>query len=190
MNNWVGDIPLLDVCTDSFADFKKYRLKGLNQSGHPVLKVKPATVNRALELARTVLNRAARVWRTNGKPWLSAAPLIEMLDGIETRRKPRQITWEEQRRLIAKLPSHIAHKALFAINTGARDENVCGLRWDWEIPVPETGRSVFKVPASEFKGKRDHVLVLNDAAWRIVESQRGKHADFVLVYRRERVEPS
>jgi hypothetical protein len=31
------------------------------------------------------------------------------------------------------------------------------------------------------------VLILNDVAWRVVESQRGKHKDFVFVYRQERV---
>ena len=68
-----------------------------------------------------------------------------------------------------------------------RCSSECGLRWEWEVSVPEVGRSVFVVPASEFKGKRNHVLVLNDIAWRIVEEQRGKHPDYVFVYRRERV---
>ncbi|VTU40331.1 hypothetical protein H4CHR_05070 [Variovorax sp. PBS-H4] len=35
------------------------------------------------------------------------------------------------------------------------------------MPVPELQRSVFVIPAAEFKGKRDHALVLNDAAWKI-----------------------
>ena len=30
------------------------------------------------------------------------------------------------------------------------------------------------------------MLILNDVAWRNVESQRGKHPEFVFVYRRER----
>lgn len=37
------------------------------------------------------------------------------------------------------------------------------------------------------KSKRAHVLVLNDVAWAIVQEQRGRHAEFVFVYRRERV---
>ena len=43
------------------------------------------------------------------------------------------------------------------------------------------------MPASEFKSKRPHVLILNDVAWRIVEEQRGRHKEYVFVYRRERV---
>lgn len=86
-----------------------------------------------------------------------------------------------------ELPQHLQRPVLFALNTGARDENVCGLKWEWEVEVPELQRSVFVVPAAEFKGKRDHVLVLNDAAWSIVEACRGQHSKYVFVYRRERV---
>lgn len=56
--------------------------------------------------------------------------------------------------------------ALFAVNTGLRDSNVCGLQWRWEIPVPEVGRSVFLIPAEAFKTRRPHVVILNDAAGR------------------------
>lgn len=187
LNAWVGDLSLADICNDAFVAFKADRLAGRGADGKPARPVKPATVNRSLEVARTILNRSARVWRENGKPWLGTAPLIEMLSEKATKRQPRPLSWDEQGRLLPLLPPHIERMALFAINTGARDENVCGLRWEWEIQVPEVGRSVFKVPAAEFKGKRDHLLILNDTAWRIVESQRGKHAEFVFAYRRERV---
>jgi len=188
LNGWVGHLPLRQVCNDSFAKFRADRLAGRDASGKPARKVKPATVNRALEVARTVMNRAARVWRTDdGKPWLGAPPLIEMLDEQATKRPPRPLSWAEQAALLKALPDHLGSMVLFAVNTGARDENVCGLRWDWEVPVPEVGRSVFVVPAKAFKSKRDHVLILNDVAWRIVEAQRGRHAEHVFVYRRERV---
>ena len=188
LNQWVGDQPLRQVCNDSFRAFKADRLQGRTASGAPARLVKPATVNRSLEVARTVLNRAARVWRTaQGQPWLGAAPLIEMLDETSTKRAPRPLSWAEQARLLPELPGHLQRMVLFALNTGARDENVCGLRWEWEVPVKEVGRSVFVVPAAEFKSKRPHVLILNDTAWRIVEEQRGKHAQHVFVYRRERV---
>jgi integrase len=188
LNDWVGDLPLRAICNDSFAAFRADRLAGQTASGEKARPVKPATVNRSLEVARTVLNRAARVWRTeDGQPWLGTSPLIEMLDESSTRRAPRPLSWAQQEQLLRELPAHLQRMVLFSVNCGARDENVCGLRWDWEVPVPEAGRSVFVVPAAEFKSKRPHVLILNDVAWRIVEEQRGKHAEFVFVYRRERV---
>lgn len=53
--------------------------------------------------------------------------------------------------------------------------------------VPEVGRSVFVVPAEAFKTKRAHVVVLNDAAWSIVQAQRGLHPIWVFPYRGRRV---
>jgi integrase len=34
------------------------------------------------------------------------------------------------------LPSHLAEMALFAVNTGCRDGEICQLRWEWEVKVP------------------------------------------------------
>ena len=33
--------------------------------------------------------------------------------------------------------------ALFAVNTGCRNAETCGLRWDWEVEVPELNTTVF-----------------------------------------------
>jgi len=140
-------------------------------------------INRSLEVVRTVLNRAARSYRDDeGRPWLDGLPpLITMLK--ETRRLPYPITWEEQDRLSPKLPARLARMVLFAVNTGLRESNVCGLQWTWEVPVPEIGRSVFVIPPEAFKSKRAHVAILNDIAWSIVEEQRGQHPVWVFPYR-------
>nr|WP_315401762.1 site-specific integrase [uncultured Duganella sp.] len=153
---------------------------------------RPATINRTLEVVRTVLNKCARVWRDElDRPWLPAAPLIEMLDESGAR-KPYPISWDEQKRLFAELPQHLQEMALYAVNTGCRDENVAGLRWSWERKIPELGRSVFIVPASEFKGNRPHVVVLNDVAWKVVEARRGRHDEYVFTYcnEKKRLPPS
>ena len=42
---------------------------------------------------------------------------------------------------------------------------------------------MFVVPPEAFKSKRAHVVILNDAAWSIVESQRKKHPIWVFPYR-------
>src|SRR5439155_21451308 len=66
------------------------------------------TINRSLEVVRTVLNRAARSYRDDdGRPWLETMPaLISMLP--ETPRAPYPITWDEQDRLFSKLPARLA----------------------------------------------------------------------------------
>ena len=75
-----------------------------------------------------------------------------------------------------------------------RDENVCGLRWAWEANIPEVERSVFIIPAAEYKTDVIHVTILNDAAWRIVEAQRESRSNqshtehpFVFTYEGHRV---
>jgi integrase len=175
---YIGSLPLRDVCNDALEGFKDERAAE---------GAKNATINRSLEVVRTVLNRATRVWRTHGKPWLLSSPLIEMLDERQQRRPPYPITWSEQAELMKHLPAHLQRMVLFALNCGARDDNVCRLQWAWERKVPELERSVFVIPAAEFKGQRPHVLILNDVATRIVEECRGDHDEFVFVWRRERV---
>lgn len=173
---YVGNKPLELVHDASFESFKAERQDEDDAS--------PTTVNRTLEVARTILNRAARVWRDDaGKPWLSTAPLIEML--TERRRSPRPLSWAEQSVLFAELPPHLERMTLFGVNTGLRDENICGLRWAWERHVPQLKRSVFVIPAEEYKNGRPHVVILNDVAHSVVESCRGVHKDFVFTYQQE-----
>jgi integrase len=169
---YIGDLPLESVHSGSLQAFCDHRLK--------VDKVASSTVNLSLSCVRTILIRAARVWRNDdGTLWLNSAPLIEMLDG--DRRKPRPISWEEQARLFKELPPHLQRMALFAVNTGVRDNNVCHLKWEWERRIPELNCSVFVIPAASFKSNRDHVVILNDVAAGVIESCRGDHSEYVFV---------
>lgn len=145
-------------------------------------------INRSLEVVRTILNRSARSYRDDdGLPWLNALPpMITRLP--ESRRLPYPITWEEQDDLFPRLPVHLQRMVLFAVNTGLRDSNVCGLRWNWEVAVPEVGRSVFVIPPDAFKSRRAHVVILNDAAWSIVQAQRGLHSIWVFPFRGRAIE--
>ena len=45
---------------------------------------------------------------------------------------------------------------------------------------PEVGHSVFVIPPEAFKARRPHIVILNDVAWSIIESPRGKHPICVL----------
>ena len=107
---YIGSLPMRDVCNETLDGFKEARAAE---------GAKNATINRSLEVVRTVANRAARVWRMRGRPWLSAAPLIEMLDEQQQRRPPYPITWSEQAELMEHLPAHLQRMALFALNCRA-----------------------------------------------------------------------
>jgi len=175
---YVGDLEVRKVHDDTLRPLIEARLAE---------GVSATTVNRTLEVARAILQRAARAYRdADGDPWLDTVPpLITMLR--ECPRPPHPITWEEQDAIFRRLPDHLARMALFAVNTGLRDANLCGLQWPWETPIPELVRSVFVIPAEEFKSRRPHVVILNDAAWSIVETQRGEHPQWVFPFRGKRV---
>jgi len=80
--------------------------------------------------------------------------------------------------------------ALFDLNCGAREEVICGLRWEWEVKIPELDVVTFVVPPDFVKGitgkKRSRVLVCNSIARSIIEEVRGQHPEFVFVYQRNR----
>ena len=178
LQSYIGDLEPRLIHDQTLEPFVQARLAGGASS---------TTINRSLEVVRTILNRAARSYRdADGRPWLEAIPpLISML--AESPRLPYPITWKEQDRLFRRLPTHLGRMALFAVNTGLRDSNVCGLQWTWEVVVPEIGRSVFVIPAEAFKTKRPHVVILNDVAWSIIEAQRGVHPIWVFPFRGRRI---
>ena len=148
------------------------------------------TINLCLGKGRRILNLAARRWRDeDGKTWLEPPPLITMLPLIGFQREPRPITWAEPRRIMPLLPDHLAKMVLFDLNTGARDEVVCGLKWEWEIAIPELGVSVFDIPRENVKGrKRGRVLVCNTVPQSIIEAQRGTDPEYVFPYQEHRIE--
>ncbi|MFZ0468581.1 MAG: hypothetical protein WAL92_06640 [Thiogranum sp.] len=130
-------------------------------------------------------NRAARVWRSEaGTPWLKQAPpKLSRLSTKGCEAKPYPISWAEQDRLMAQLPRHLADAALFAVNTGCREQEICQLRWDWEVEIPERETSVFILPASLTKTSTERVVVLNSIAARVIASRRGIHKEHVFTYR-------
>jgi integrase len=72
--------------------------------------------------------------------------------------------------------------ALFAVNTGCRDKEICHLRWEWEIPL-SNGGSVFIIPRQRVKNREERLVVLNQVAQSVIETARGKHPDYVFTYK-------
>lgn len=146
--------------------------------------IKTKTINLALGVVRHILRLAAQSWRDeNGKTWLEAAPMISMLPPNGDAALPYPLNWDEQRSLLQHLPAHLAEMALFKVNTGTREQEVCGLRWDWEVSVPELETSVFVVPWELVKNDEDRVIVLNSVARSVIEARRKIHPEYVFTYR-------
>lgn len=149
--------------------------------------VKSRTINYGLQLVRHILNLASGEWLDEyGLTWLSSAPKIKLLPESD-KRKPRPLSWEDQTLLFTALPEHLAKMALFAVNTGCRDSEICGLRWEWEIFIPELNCSVFIIPSDKVKNREDRLVVLNNVAQSIINEVRGQHSEYVFTYRNRRL---
>lgn len=143
--------------------------------------VKNRTINYGLQVVRQILNQASGEWLDEfGLTWLATAPKIKLLPETD-KRKPYPLTWEEQEQLFKELPLHLKQMALFAVNTGCRDKEICNLRWEWEIPI-ERG-SVFIVPGERVKNREDRLIVLNFVAQQVIETQRKLCKEYVFTFR-------
>jgi integrase len=171
---FIGELPLQHIHDGTLAPYISDCLtKGL----------KKKTVNNGLEIVRRILNLAARKWRDErGLTWMEIPPLLTMQE-VDDARPPYPLSWEEQKFLVKELPDHLARMALFKVNTGTREQEVCQLRWDWEVKVPELGTSIFLIPSKIVKNKEDRLVVLNQVAKSVIDSQRDKHANRVFTYR-------
>lgn len=192
LDPYIGDLPITHIDDGSLASFKRDRQKPTKTATG---RVKPGvanrTVNMALQRVVRILNLCHRKWRDAEKrPWLDSVPMISMLEEKRSSRKPYPLSWEEQSALFAELPDHLLRMALYKVNTGCREQEVCKLRWDWEIRVPELGTSVFLIPA-EFGGRHEksgvkngdeRLVVLNRIAMSVIDGQCGLHSALVFPY--------
>jgi integrase len=148
---------------------------------------KMRTINQGLKVVRRILNLAATAWfDENGLTWLLTAPKITLLAEPDLR-KPFPLSWQEQSMLFEALPVHLRRMSLFAVNTGCRDAEICSLKWEWEVQVPELNTSVFIVPGRHVKNRDDRLIVLNGIARRVVEEIRGQHPEYVFTFRGRRL---
>ncbi len=115
-----------------------------------------------------------------GKTWLETAPKIKLFS-VKDARPPYPLTREEQALLLKELPDHLARMALFKVNTGLREQEVCRLKWDYEVKVPELNTSVFIIPGEQIKNGEERLVVLNKIAKSVVESVRGLNPVYVFV---------
>jgi integrase len=172
LDPFIGELPLRQVHMGSLQSFiAKRRGDG----------VKSKTINMALAVVRRILNLAASEWIDHhGMTWLETAPKIKLLS-VKDARQPYPLSSEEQAFLFRELPDHLARMTLFKVNTGCREQEVCTLRWDYEVKIPELDTSVFIIPGERVKNGDERLVVLNRIAASVIESQRGKHPTHVFV---------
>ena len=192
LHPFLGHLPLTHIDDQALEPFIKDRLTTkVLECGKVEKAVTNRTINIAIERAVRVLTLCARRWRDDDRrPWLDSVPMLKKLEEKKSSRKPYPMSWEEQSILFGELPGHLQTMALFKVNTGCREQEVCKLRWDWEIAVPELGTSVFLIPAdfggrharSGVKNGDERLVVLNSVAKSIIEKQRGTSREWVFPY--------
>jgi integrase len=172
--DYIGDLPLDSIHMGTLQGFIQARRQG---------GIKSRTINHGLQVVRRIVNLAASEWIDEfGLTWLATAPKIKLLPEHDLR-KPYPLSWDEQARLFAALPKHLVNMALFAVNTGCRDNEVCSLKWEWEQAIPELQTSIFIIPEEIVKNGEDRLVVLNRVAYSIIEQMRGQHPEYVFTYR-------
>ena len=134
--------------------------------------VSNATVNRALEIVRAILRKAAHEW-----DWLDKAPRVRLL--LEPKRRIRWITRQEAETLASELPEHLAAMARFSLETGLRQANVSGLHWS----QVDLARRTAWVHPDQAKARKAIGVPLSSTAVIILREQMGKHPQSVFTYR-------
>jgi integrase len=123
---WIGDVTLERINIGTLQPWVLHRREA---------KMAPGTINHGLKIVRRILNLAASEWfDDHAMTWLQGAPKIKLLPDTE-KRQPYPINWAEQTQLFNRLPEYLREMALFAVNTGCRDGEICNLRWEWEVEV-------------------------------------------------------
>ena len=170
---WIGDIAIDKLHAGSMQPWIDHR----RQQGTAI-----GTINHGLKVVRRILNLASTEWVDEfGMTWLQSAPRIKLLSDTN-KRKPYPLSWVEQSVLFDALPNHLADMAMFAVNTGCRDGEICNLQWSWKVDVPQLNTAVFIIPGEQVKNGDDRLVVLNQLAFDVVKQQTGNHPSHVFTF--------
>ena len=169
---YIGHLLLKNIHYGSFDEFIKVRKdKGLAAG----------TINRDFAVVRGILSLCNKLWRDEqGQRWLETMPMLPVIQG--EKRKPRPISWDEQEVLLKSIPTYLAEMALFALNTGLRDQEICGMKWTDECKVNGLDISVFIITEERAKNSHERIVPLNSVAMSIVNNRRGNGSDYVFAY--------
>lgn len=166
-NQFMRDLPLREINRDVLdAARKRLVQEGLSQT----------TVNHYLAVVRQILRKAQSEWG-----WLEAVPKVPMYRISQP--DPRWINRDQFRELVRHLPPHTADLARFAVATGLRRANVTGLTWD---RIDLKRRTAF-VPGTQAKAGRGIPIPLNSDAVAVLKRWKGKHEQWVFVFRKKRI---
>jgi len=130
-----------------------------------------ATINRAMEIVRRILNLAVEEWN-----WLAKAPRIRMLP--QPKRRIRFLIHEEADRLLEVLPRHLRPVVRYALATGCRMSEILQLEWQ----RVDMDRRVAWLDPGTTKNGEGRGLPLNSDAVLALRSVEGEHPRWCFTY--------
>lgn len=151
----LGHIDLSNITTGIVADVN--------------LDLSVANANRHRATLKTLFNAAHKKW-----DWLDRVPVISL--ETESTERVRWITRDEADNLITALPEYLRDAAELSLQTGLRQQNVLGLRWN-QIDM---ARKTAWIHPDEAKGKTAIGVPLNNRAVEIIRGRIGHHNEFVF----------
>jgi integrase len=170
LNQYIGDLVLMDVNNDALAPFKDDMRGGLGYFlGRPQ---SAGTINYSIGLANTIMRAACQEYE-----WSPRAPKLKFVVG--PRKLGYPLTWAQQDALFHLLPEKWANGVcLFMVNVGPRPEEVFGLKWTDEERIPSLNRSVFML--HDTKNGEARPLICNSLAMLAVDRQRENGSEYVF----------
>lgn len=165
----LDEIPLSEINDDLI--HKKIVMGICKQRYHA-----PATINRYLDLIRSILNASVK-WQ-----YLDRAPSLEKPGQAGERARKAWINLDQYTRAQKAMSPLHANLMTLSLCTGMRVDNLLTLHPS-EVDIPN--KRIF-IPAIKFKGKVDHTVPLNKTAIKILEKQLSDlkdQKDNVFTYR-------
>ncbi len=163
--------PLNSINRPVLEQLVRLRASEKGNARHAKRPVRAATVNRYLATISAVLNYS------HERGWIASVPRVGKLE--EETKRVRFLTQPEARRLLSKLPGHLASIVEFSLATGLRQANVTHLRWD----QLDLRRKIAWIHADQAKGRSTIAVPLSSAAIAVLRKQLGKHEEWVFPYR-------
>jgi integrase len=175
---YIDHLRLITVDNEALEQFKFDRFHGRGSFDRAAMA---GTVNKELTQVATVLHQVVRV-----RGWLPSARAILHVTGPV--RRGHAFSFKEQDRLFGALPTDFdVSVACFAVNTGARKEELFNAKWKDVVEYPEIGAML--VILRDTKNGETRALICNSIARRCVEQERkwqAKHGASEYIFPRER----
>ena len=126
--SWKRDELCLKHLIPFFGTLKLSQIKPIDVDEYKRIRVKevaPATVNRELEILRSIFNLAQRWNKFFGKNPVSQAGLFTV-----NNQKERILTQQEEQKLLTECAPYLRDIIVCALHTGMRKSEIIGLKWE------------------------------------------------------------